>query len=164
METERLPRNYILGIYLLSRRNENERFLTDDESRDCVSMVMAKRSATSKTKILVYGVLPRLVSWYVNVLTASRCPIDIIVEGNDVGFISRFPLEVQKRITCWRRVTESKENEHHFLLFGQNTYLFDGKGNGTVWVGNFNEPDTAQRLRDRFEQHLKESVPAPIPQ
>ncbi|MDO8231914.1 MAG: hypothetical protein Q7T37_01795 [bacterium] len=82
----------------------------------------------------------------------------------NVGFIPRLPLKVQKRITCRRQVTEAKEDEHHFLLFGQNTYLFDVNGNGVVWIGNFNEPDAVQRLRGRFERRLKESVPVPISQ
>lgn len=94
METERLSRDYCLGIYFLSRGNKNERFLVADESRDFVSVVMAKRSVTSKTKILIYGTSPQLVSWYENVLKASRCPIDIIIlKGDECRIHPKTPSE-----------------------------------------------------------------------
>lgn len=159
---------YRKAIEGIAELKKNRRFLVDGTFIDFVSSVMAAHKRTEE--ILISGMSQKEVSLYETVLSASTCPVKIVLgTDDDLERLRRLSPDTRKRIMCWQHSTEDKK-ERHFILFGQTAFVFNyvrdpTRWNGSTWEGwlaNFNEPNTARDLRIRFDKLVKESIPRSV--
>lgn len=159
---------YRNAIQILAEEGKNRRFLVGDEVKNFVSGVMAANKRT--TEILICGMSKEEVSLYETVLSASTCPVKIILgKDDDLECVNRFSPDTRKRIRCGQCLIEGEE-DRHFILFGRTAFLFNYVHDSTRWnratwegwIANFNEPIVVRDLRIRFDGLEKGAAPRSV--
>lgn len=172
---EKVPQDYVEAITLLADKQGNRRFLNGSNAQaELVAGLMVSRNSEHH-EVLIYteSLEP---AFYKEILQNSRGRFRVIFcNTKALGVIRALPKDVQDRIDY--RVSNTPWSER-FLVVGnafryqlaEISHLLFGKiiqyepgtrrsSNELFVVCNFNEPETAQKLRDNFEILWANSVP-----
>ena len=150
-------KQYRVGVTMLADNMKNERFRIGEEwHAEIVAELMVGRTSKND-ELLIYSdsLAPE---FYAKILENSKCRIRILF-GNTkaLGILRALPQGAKDRIDF--RASNTPRGKH-FLVVGSSVRCeVNNQGDELDACCNFNEPDAAQRLRDRFESMWEEASP-----
>jgi hypothetical protein len=150
---------YRFAVAEIANSKKDRRFLNGEEwHAEIVAGMMVSHAKNEEVLIYSDSLGPE---FYAKILLNSYCSFRILLGnvGNSraLDVIRALPQEAQSRIDF--RVSNAPYGKH-FLVVGDSIRCeADDDGNELFVVCNFNEPDAAQRLRDRFESMWEKSPP-----
>lgn len=144
-----VPDDYRAAITGLADNMVNRRFLNSSkEQTKLIARLMVNRVVENGDVLIYSDSLEQ--EFYTEILCHSRCHFRILV-GNTgaLKVIKSLPQHAQNRIDC--RAHNGFKKEHFLVIKHSFRYELPEYQNELLVICNFYEPETAQKLRDRFE-------------
>lgn len=157
-----VPDGYRLDITRIANAEVNRRFLNDGNNFAKIVVWLMIRRNLPPDEVLIYS-KALTPSFYAEIMRAtalldSKIRFRIVLDEKDgVNVINNLPEEVQKRIDF--RIIDSHLGAHFLVTRCAYRYELIECPNELLVVCNFNEPESALRLRNNFEKLWANSVP-----
>lgn len=152
-----VPEDYREEVEKLANHEENRRFLIDGENfaKLIVGLMLTKTATTDETCIYSKCLGPE---FYCGILRSLKSRTRIILEDPEgIEVIKALPQDIQSLIDFC--VTDSPYGEYFISTKSAFWFAAPPNNNELSAICNFNEPETIQVLRERFEKLWKSSVP-----
>lgn len=153
--TPQVTTEYRDAVTALATNKENRRFLNDScEHAKLLAELMVGRAQNDNEDTVIYsGELGK--DCFNNALVTSQGKVRILLDnksGNEI--INSLPENVRARIEV--RMTKHPCDEHFFV--SGNSFRYETDHEKSTAVANFNEPETANKLKALFNNMWDQAI------